>query len=156
MRTILLAVALILSCTAWAQQFVPDHARTPGVIDPGIKQENIADSICVPGYTKTVRPPSSYTTRLKAEQMRERGLPGSVQDYHEDHLVPLCVGGHPSDPRNLWPEPVVGQWNAAVKHQLESSVCRAVCKGAMTLEQGQGVFLHGDWTKAYEKFFELR
>jgi len=31
-----------------AQQFVPDHDRTPGGIDPGITQENIADTICVP------------------------------------------------------------------------------------------------------------
>ena len=110
-----------------------DHDRTPGVIDPGIKPENIADTICVPGYTKTVRPPSSYTAQLKREQMRELRLPGTAHDYHEDHLVPLCVGGHPSDPRNLWPEPVVGQWSASVKDQLEGSVCRAVCRGAMTL-----------------------
>jgi hypothetical protein len=40
--------------------------------------------------------------------MRELGLSGSTQDYHEDHLVPLCVGGHPIDSRNLWPQPVEG------------------------------------------------
>ena len=67
--------------------------------------------------------------------------------------MPLCVGRHPSDPRNLWPEPVVGQWSASVKDQLE--VCRAVCRGAMTLREGQAIFLCPDWTKAYEKFFEL-
>ena len=31
----------------------------------------------------------SYTNHLKAQQMHELALLG----YHEDHLVPLCVGG---------------------------------------------------------------
>jgi hypothetical protein len=109
-----------------------------------------------PGYTKTVRPPSSYTAQLKREQMRELRLPGTAHDYHEDHLVPLCVGGHPSDPLNLWPEPVAGQWSASVKDQLEGSICRAVCNGAMTLHEGQEIFLRPDWTKEYERFFGLR
>src|SRR3954470_22241731 len=149
----LLAGALALTATAvWGQTAIPDHDRTPGVIDPDISQENITQTICVPGYTKTVRPPSSYTTRLKAEQMRELGLPGTVRDYHEDHLVPLCVGGHPSDPRNLWPQPVTGQWSTSAKDQLEGSVCRAMCRGAMTLLEGQESFLRPDWTKEYEDF----
>jgi len=88
--------------------------------------------------------------------MRELMLPGKKADYHEDHLVPLCVGGHPSDPRNLWPEPVAGKWSAAVKDQLEGSVCRAVCKGSMTLHEGRAIFMQPDWTKEYETFFELR
>ena len=44
----------------------------------------------------------------------------------------------------------------SVMDQLESSVCRAVCKGAMTLREGQEIFLSPDWTKAYEKFFGLK
>jgi hypothetical protein len=154
-RTLLVLLLTLTASAAWGQ-FVPDHRRTPGAIDPGIKQENIADTICIPGYTSTVRPPSSYTSRLKREQMRELRLPGTKGDYHEDHLVPLCVGGHPSDEKNLWPEPVAGRWSASVKDQLESSVCRAVCNGTMTLQDGQEIFLRPDWTKEYEKFFELR
>jgi hypothetical protein len=96
--------------------------------------------VCAHGYTKTIRPPSSYTSHLKAKQMRELGLPGTTHDYHEDHLVPLCVGGHPSDPRSLWPEPVKGKWTAAVKDQLEASICRQVCRGHMT------------WSKAGRSF----
>ena len=30
---------------------------------------------------------------------------GSISDYQEDHLISLELGGHPTDPRNLWPEP---------------------------------------------------
>jgi hypothetical protein len=153
----LLGGALALSAAGgWGQTDIPDHDRTPGAVDPAITQDNIAQTACVSGYTKIVRPPSSYTTRLKAEQMLELGLPGTVRDYYEDHLVPLCVGGHPSDPRNLWPEPVAGQWSAGVKDQLEGSVYRAVCSGAMTLLEGQRIFLVPDWTKEYEIFFELK
>ena len=105
-------------------------------------------TVCVPGYTKTIRPPSYYTSRLKAKQMREFGLAGTVHDYHEDHLVPLCVGGHPRDPRNLWPEPAAGRWSASVKDQLESSVCRQGCRGDITLKEGQAIFLdEPDWTR---------
>ena len=155
---LLIALAAPLACSiAWAQQaYIPDHECTPDGIDPGIKQENNADTICVPACTKTVRPASSYTSSLKAKQMRELGLPGTVHDYHEDHLVPLCAGGHPSDPRNLWPEPIAGQWSASLKDQLESSVCRQVCRGDITLKEGQAIFLRPDWTKEYMKFFELQ
>lgn len=47
--------------------------------------------------------------------MRELGLPGTPQDYHVDHLVPLCVGGAPKDPRNLWPQPLEAKWRDADK-----------------------------------------
>jgi hypothetical protein len=47
-RTLLVALLTLTASAAWGQ-FVPDHERTPGAIDPGIKQENIADTICVPG-----------------------------------------------------------------------------------------------------------
>jgi hypothetical protein len=61
----------------------------------------------------------------------------------------------PDDPGNLWPEPVLAKWNDKVKDQLEGSVCRAVCRGAMTLQQGQKVFMeNADWRRAYEVFFE--
>lgn len=148
-------LAFCLPC-GWAQQgYIPDHERTPGAINPEITQDNIAQTVCTPGYTKRIRPPSSYTNRLKAHQMHELDLPGSVHDYHEDHLVPLCVGGHPSDPRNLWPEPIAGRWSTSVKDQLESSVCRQVCRGDITLEEGRAIFLARDWTREYVKYFRV-
>jgi hypothetical protein len=80
------------------------------------------------------------SARIKAKQIRELGLPGTMRDYHEDHFVPLCVGGHPRDRRNLWPQPVKGRWTSAIKDQLEASVCR----GDMTLQEGQAIFLAPD------------
>jgi hypothetical protein len=42
-----------------------------------------------------------------------------------------------------------------VKDQLEASVCRQVCRGDITLKEGQAIFLRPDWTKAYLRFFRL-
>ena len=88
--------------------------------------------------------------------MREFGLAGDIDDYDEDDLVPLCVGGHPRDPRNLWPQPVKGRWTSAVKDQLEANLCRQVCRGDITLKEGQAIFLEPDWIKEYVKFFGLK
>lgn len=135
----------------------PDRQRTPGAINADVTQENIHQTVCVVGWTSTVRPSTSYTEALKRKQMREFGIPGTADDYHEDHYVPLCVGGHPKDRRNLWPQPIAGKWADRFKNQLELSVCRAVCLDKITLKEGQAIFLdEPDWRRAYEKFFELK
>ena len=89
------------SGVAIAQNFIPDHVRTPGALSLRVTQDNAALTVCVAGWTRTIRPTSSYTSRLKAKQMHALHLAGSARDYEEDHLVPLCVGGHPTDHRNL-------------------------------------------------------
>ena len=160
-RLSLLAAAIVSCAGAFAQETIdwdaysaPDRRLVPGVLNPQVRQDNIQQTICVAGWTKTIRPPSSYTQRLEQQQIREWGLPGDPKLYHEDHLVPLCVGGHPDAAGNLWPSPVLGTWTDKVKDQLEASVCRAVCRGAMTLEEGQSVFMREpDWRKAYSEFF---
>ena len=50
-----------------------DASCTPGVADPAVTQGNIRSTICVSGYTATVRPPSAYTDALKRKQMRAYG-----------------------------------------------------------------------------------
>jgi hypothetical protein len=80
----------------------PDPNCTPGALNPDVTQENIAQTICVPGYTRTIRPPASYTSQLKVRQIVEYGYEDTnPADYEEDHFIPLELGGHPTDPRNL-------------------------------------------------------
>jgi hypothetical protein len=122
----------------------------PGATNPDVTQETIATTICVSGWTKTIRPPASYTTRLKKAQMADLGLPGTTHDYEEDHLISLEIGGNPTDPANLWPEPWVGEWNAHKKDQLENRLHRMVCSGEMQLVDAQYAITH-DWTAAYLK-----
>jgi hypothetical protein len=107
---------------------------TPGVLNPAVTQATIRETICVRGWTATVRPPSSYTTQLKGEQMRTYGLGGALADYQEDHLISLELGGDPTDPRNLWPEPIK---RALVVDQIENELNRKVCEGSLRLAEAQ-------------------
>src|SRR5258708_1132677 len=84
------------------QAVLPDHNCTPGAINSDVTQDNIDQTICHSGFTKTIRPPVSYTNRLKREQIQEYGfVDTSTKDYEEDHMISLELGGSPSDPKNL-------------------------------------------------------
>lgn len=56
-----------------------DPKCTPRAINPPVTQDNIKTTICVPSYTKTIRPPVSYTTPLKIILTRSMDLPILVQ-----------------------------------------------------------------------------
>ena len=132
-----LAVAVVLLWPgggAHAPRVLASWTRTPGVLNPDVRQGTVGSTICVPGWTRTVRPPTAYTSTLKAEQMREYGLGGSPAGYQEDHLISLELGGHPTDPRNLWPEPIP---RALDVDRIENELNRAVCSGEITLAEGQ-------------------
>jgi hypothetical protein len=108
--------------------------RTPGVLNPDVTQANIRSTVCRHGWTDTIRPPVSYTNALKAKQMRQYREPGSLSDYQEDHLISLELGGSPTDPRNLWPEPYP---RASDMDQTENELNAEVCSGQLTLAQAQ-------------------
>jgi hypothetical protein len=113
---------------------IADPRRTPGVLNPDVTQQNIRETICTHGWTATIRPPESYTDALKRRQMRQYHEQGSTSGYQEDHLISLELGGSPTDPRNLWPEPYP---RAAQMDQQENELNAAVCSGQMTLAQAQ-------------------
>ena len=73
-----------------------------------LKQNNVDQTICVPGYAKTVRPPVEVTDQIKTERMATYGDSDSPANYELDHLIPLEVGGCPDCVSNLWPEPYSG------------------------------------------------
>ncbi|MBV8065422.1 MAG: hypothetical protein JOY72_01390 [Actinobacteria bacterium] len=108
--------------------------RVPGVANPRVTQADVHTTICRSGWTKTIRPPVDYTNGLKLEQMRQYGLHGPPSAYQEDHLISLEVGGDPTDPRNLWPEPYP---RAAQVDQIENELNAKICSGALTLVQAQ-------------------
>jgi hypothetical protein len=145
---------LVFSTQAYASGSAPDASTTPGATDPAVTQANIHQTICVPGYSRTVRPPSWYTSKLKHRQLAVEGIYGRMRDFAEDHLIPISVGGNPRDERNLWPEPRFGFWNAEKKDQLEDVMHRMVCRGEISLAKGQEAF-RGDWTIAYRHYVPL-
>jgi len=113
---------------------VADPVRTPGVLNPDITQATIGSTICVTGWTRTIRPSTEYTNALKRKQMRAYREAGGESDYQEDHLISLELGGHPTDPRNLWPEPYP---RASQVDLIENDLNRQVCDGSLTLAEAQ-------------------
>jgi hypothetical protein len=111
-----------------------DSVLTPGVLNPDVTQANIRSTICRTGWTATIRPSTDYTNALKAKQMRQYGETGSLSDYQEDHLISLELGGNPTDPRNLWPEPYP---RAADVDKIENELNDQVCSGQLTLAEAQ-------------------
>lgn len=124
----------------------PNPTHTPGAINPA----STVAVICARGYTtKTIRPPVDYTDTLKRQQLASYGYASRNKKlYEEDHLIPLELGGHPSDPRNLWPEVWAGTCGAHVKDSLENQLHDLVCAGKITLAEAQGEIAH-DWVRAY-------
>jgi hypothetical protein len=126
-----------------------DPACTPGATNPAVTQATIASTICVSGYTETIRPPTSYTNPLKVQQMGLYGDAGTTADYEEDHLIPLEVGGDPRDPRNLWPEPYALRYGAHQKDQVENWARDEVCSGREQLAAVQ-LKIATNWIALYQ------
>ena len=140
-RQALVLAALVLVVLAIALRVLHGHApsatvlpRVPGVLNPDVTQATIGSTVCVRGWTATVRPPVGYTNELKAEQMKAYGETGPASRYQEDHLISLELGGDPTDPRNLWPEPYP---RAADVDKIENQLNGEVCDGTLTLAEAQ-------------------
>ncbi|SRR6266568_65263 len=117
------------------QAVLPDPNCTPGVINPDVTQDNLDSTICHSGFTKTIRPPVSYTNRLKREQIQEYGFfDTSTRDFEEDHFISLELGGSADDPKNLWPEP---HGSPNEKDLVENYLNQQICDHKMTLDEAQ-------------------
>jgi hypothetical protein len=68
---------------------LPDPKCTPGVVNGNVTQDNINDTICKSGFTKTIRPPTKYTTPLEIELMKSYGFKGDPKVFELDHLISL-------------------------------------------------------------------
>jgi hypothetical protein len=132
----------------------PNPHMTPGALNRAVDQANIHATICVRGYSRSIRPPEEYTERLKRSGIRRYGYSDRrLRDYEEDHLVSLELGGSPTDPRNLWPEPhhVIGGWGSYTKDRLENRLHALVCRGRVPLALAQRE-ISGDWIAAYARY----
>jgi hypothetical protein len=119
----------------------PDRNCTPGALNPAVTQATIGQTICVSGWSETVRPPESITEREKAASMAAYGDTGLMSGFEYDHLVSLELGGAPNDPRNLWPEP--GS-SPNPKDSVEDALHRQVCNGQISLAHAQHI-IATDW-----------
>jgi hypothetical protein len=133
----------------------PDPSLSPGVADTRVTQANIATTICVSGYSTTVRPSTSVTDKIKTASMAAYGRSGPAGDYELDHLISLELGGAPADPKNLWPQPyersgsVASGLGSETKDTLENRLHDAVCAGRVTLAAAQQAEANG-WLEAVQ------
>ena len=131
----LFVLALVLHARRnGAPAIAADPVRTPGVLNGAVTQATIRSTICRRGWTRTVRPPTDYTNALKRKQMRMYDEHGPPSAYQEDHLISLELGGDPTDPRNLWPEPYP---RASAVDRIENELNAQVCSGALALWDAQ-------------------
>ncbi len=133
--------------------YLPNPAWQPGAYNPDVTQDTIQTTICVSGYSSKIRPPVSYTDNLKTQQIKQYGYADTnLADYEEDHLIPLAVGGNPTDPKNLWPQPRnTTPYNASVKDTLEDTLHKMVCSGQVPLDTARQDIAR-DWVAAYHKY----
>lgn len=137
-----------------SQSYLPlqDSACQPGALNSAVTQDTIDSTICVSGYSSSIRPPTSYTNALKVKQIAEYGYSDtSTADYEEDHLIPLSLGGNPTSEQNLWPEPRydTGGYTSADKDTVEYKLYQAVCAGTIQLAPAQQA-IATNWTTALQ------
>lgn len=135
--------------------YLPNHALTPGVTNPDVTQANIKTTICKGGWTATIRPKS--LAQSERDSLAAYGNHYTAKQVEYDHLISLELGGAPSDPRNLFPEPEVAHGpdgldaGSRVKDNLESYLNAQVCGRRLpriTLAQAQRE-VAGDWYATY-------
>ena len=114
-------------------------------LNPDVDEDSIDRTICVSGYTKAVRPATSYTNGVKKKLMREAGIDeAGIGNYELDHIVPLELGGHPRKLSNLMLQPWEGEHGAKSKDRLEVRLQSLVCHGTLDLTDAQ-VCIARDW-----------
>lgn len=117
-------------------------------LNPDVSQATIGSTICRSGWTGTVRPPASYTDRLKAEQLQRWDLAGPASAWEEDHRMPLELGGAPRDEMNLSPEQPA---SPNPKDRNEDALHKLVCAHQIGLVAAQ-VELAGRWLGPYPTY----
>lgn len=97
-----------------------------GAQNPDVTQATIAQTICAPGYTQSVRLATSFTNGVKQLLLKRSCLdPLTASDYELDHIIPLARGSHPCGLDNLelqpWPpqlRPPCRRRNLATVHRI--------------------------------------
>ncbi len=139
---------------ASAPQILPNPTLTPGMTNPDITQATIGKTICNKNWsTKSIRPPTSYTSKLKITQIKQYGYSDTnPADYELDHLISLELGGNPTNPKNLWPQNYNSQpYNAHTKDKLENTLHSMVCSQQITLKKAQDL-ISTNWVAAYQQY----
>lgn len=102
---------------------LPDPELTPGATDPAVTSANVHSTICVPGYTATVRNVSQATKKAVVRNYLAKHPDWPAGPYEIDHLISIELGGS-NDIKNLWPQPII---EARVKDVDENRLHHIAC-----------------------------
>ena len=135
----------------------PDSvAQRSDVLNADVRQDTISSTICVAGYTASIRPSTRYTQGVKFKLMQAQSIPrADASGYELDHRIPLALGGHPRALANLMLQPWEGERGAKKKDRLERAMQRMVCNGTLALDQARDA-IFSDWEAAYRSFMPQR
>lgn len=131
-----------------AAHVLPDPSVTPGVLNPAVTPATIKATVCVSGWTATVRPPTPYTNKLKVIDT-PKGM--KIVDGELDHLISIEDGGSPSSPQNLWYMAYADRYGARVKDVLETRVKHLLCAGKISLDDARAA-LSPNWLLGYVRY----
>jgi hypothetical protein len=82
--------------------------------------------------------------------MQAYGFTDSPSNYELDHLIPLELGGAPTDVKNLWTEPYYTNPNSYDKDGFENYLHNQVCSGLMDLQTAQ-TEIATNWVKYWQE-----
>jgi hypothetical protein len=139
---IIVANVLVTGLSQDRPRYLPDPRLTPG--DAG---DVTRDEVCRPGYTNPAR---RVPIELKQQVFERYGIDPSLVGYNVDHLIPVGLGGSNSI-KNLWPQPLSGEWTYHSKNRLEHRLRQQVCSGKLGLSEAQQEIAR-DWVAGYKRF----
>lgn len=133
---------------SFIEQRLPLSPTGWGLINPTTSNKEL---LCGGKWTtKEIRPPVSYTNKLKIQQIKQFGYQDTdPTHYEEDHAIPLTLGGNPTNPKNLWPQPY-NDLGAKQKDIVENYLHKQVCNGTMSLQQAQDEIIN-NWPAIYKQ-----
>lgn len=155
--TFILLSAIFRAHSDEIPQKVIDNANgqrffTSEMLNKDVTQENIHDTICRKRYSKTIRPPTYYTNKIKLVFLQNYDIPSEDAELYElDHIVPLVLGGHPRVLVNLMLQPYQGALGARQKDRLELKLLDMVCKNEIDLAIAQRE-IGTNWVSAYGNY----
>ena len=141
-----LALTFYLSTLALPQDkpsHLPDPKLTPGETVAVTREE-----LCRAGRTAL---DDDVSIKMKSRVFDLYGIkPDTPVSYNVDHLIPTDLGGANSI-KNLWPQPLSGEWGYIDKNKLERRLHKMVCSGELDLKKAQEE-IAGDWVDAYKRY----
>ena len=146
------AMALVAVSAGLYLHASASFGQDASMLDERVSQQNIATTICRPGYADTVSPPFDDMMELKDRMLAERGIDADdAADFALDRRVPVVLGGSPDAPSNLGLLPWAGRQGERRKARAAVMLKRCVCEGKLSLAEAQAAIV-GDWSVVYSGF----